>query len=465
MSLPLRAEIYEVMGATPEVRAQDANTTLAVSGNRAAADAGIDVIVRSRAVRVAGQVLAIRNTVTDLVTVRFDGGTRVLGLVALGAASALSPFIAVNAVHAFGDQSATSSGMQVNPTRGRLGAAIATPLTGISAGPAVAAANNQNWTATVALRAFSSLVETFAGSTGVITGAAGYHAEDASIGGATITRLQGMRIEAQTAGVTDNIGIWIEEPTGGATLNDAIHVVAGRSFFGGAVTTSVTLNVNSAIDTGMGFGDPFGLGPGVFLQDAGQEFLAYGPGVAFAVALPAGEQMLFLDNALVAGVVITPDTNNGSTLNVLQAAQAGTPGRSFEVTGAAHTAMTNSEKLDIEFNLSRTVQFTGNAGLALQRAFIITPATYTSDTATKTITTAVTMEITGAPVAGLQVNITTPIAFRVLTGVTSIAGDFAHSGTNLGFYSTAVIAQQAGVAVTAAGVHAACVALGLFTGP
>lgn len=33
----------------------------------------------------------------------------------------------------------------------------------------------------------------------------------------------------------------------------------------------------------------------------------------------------------------------------------------------------------------------------------------------------------------------------------------------IGFYSTAAIAQQAGVAVTAAGIHAACVALGLFT--
>lgn len=32
-------------------------------------------------------------------------------------------------------------------------------------------------------------------------------------------------------------------------------------------------------------------------------------------------------------------------------------------------------------------------------------------------------------------------------------------------YGTAAIAQQTGVAVSAAGIHAACVALGLFTGP
>lgn len=49
------------------------------------------------------------------------------------------------------------------------------------------------------------------------------------------------------------------------------------------------------------------------------------------------------------------------------------------------------------------------------------------------------------------------------TGVWTIAGDLAHTGTNLGFYSTAAIAQQTGVAVTAAAIHAACIALGLFT--
>jgi len=42
-------------------------------------------------------------------------------------------------------------------------------------------------------------------------------------------------------------------------------------------------------------------------------------------------------------------------------------------------------------------------------------------------------------------------------------GALNHDGTTVGFYGTAPIAQQAGVPVTAAGVHAACVALGLFT--
>ncbi|MEE8114714.1 MAG: hypothetical protein V3T23_10205 [Nitrososphaerales archaeon] len=44
-----------------------------------------------------------------------------------------------------------------------------------------------------------------------------------------------------------------------------------------------------------------------------------------------------------------------------------------------------------------------------------------------------------------------------------IDGDLNHDGSNLGFYGTTPIAQQTGVAVSAAGIHAACVALGLFT--
>jgi hypothetical protein len=42
-------------------------------------------------------------------------------------------------------------------------------------------------------------------------------------------------------------------------------------------------------------------------------------------------------------------------------------------------------------------------------------------------------------------------------------GDFDHDGTNLGFYGTAPIAKQTGVAVTAGGIHAALVALGLIS--
>ena len=44
-----------------------------------------------------------------------------------------------------------------------------------------------------------------------------------------------------------------------------------------------------------------------------------------------------------------------------------------------------------------------------------------------------------------------------------IAGDLDHNGTKVGFYATAPIVKQTGVAVTAAGIHAALVNLGLIT--
>ncbi len=44
-----------------------------------------------------------------------------------------------------------------------------------------------------------------------------------------------------------------------------------------------------------------------------------------------------------------------------------------------------------------------------------------------------------------------------------IDGALNHDGSTVGFYGTTPIAQQTGVAVTAGGVHAALVALGLIT--
>ncbi len=42
-------------------------------------------------------------------------------------------------------------------------------------------------------------------------------------------------------------------------------------------------------------------------------------------------------------------------------------------------------------------------------------------------------------------------------------GDFNHTGTKVGFYGTTAITKQTGVAVTAGGIHASLVALGLIT--
>ena len=274
MALPLRAEIYEVTGATPEVRALDANTTLLVTGRRAAADAGVDVVIRSNAVRVAGDVFAIRNTVTDLVTVDFAGDTTfvgaiivddvtnsvspvtgsiqtdgglgvvldsflggnldVAGLSAFGDSAAITVTRIIQVLHDFGEADANVTGVFVQPLVEETTGATAATITGIVANPQISNANSQNWTNAIALRGIQSSIRPGTG-VGVITAATAYYAGDASGGAAVLTRNMGMFVEPMTLGVDDNIGIWIEEPSGGATLNDAIHVVGGRSFFGDVV--------------------------------------------------------------------------------------------------------------------------------------------------------------------------------------------------------------------------------------
>lgn len=50
----------------------------------------------------------------------------------------------------------------------------------------------------------------------------------------------------------------------------------------------------------------------------------------------------------------------------------------------------------------------------------------------------------------------------IAAGAVEIDGALNHDGTTVGFYNTTPIAKQTGVAVSAAGVHAALVALGLI---
>jgi len=90
----------------------------------------------------------------------------------------------------------------------------------------------------------------------------------------------------------------------------------------------------------------------------------------------------------------------------------------FTLTGAAHTSLTAStEASDININLNRTVQFATGA-LTTQRAVRIQAPTY-GFVAASTLTTGVTCDISGAPVAGTNATITNQIALRVAAGVAS----------------------------------------------
>jgi hypothetical protein len=87
----------------------------------------------------------------------------------------------------------------------------------------------------------------------------------------------------------------------------------------------------------------------------------------------------------------------------------------FVVTGGAHTALVaGTEAIDVNFNLSRAVQFDTGA-LALQRAVNITAPTY-GFVAASTLTTAATLYITNCPQTGINATITDAYALMVAAG-------------------------------------------------
>jgi len=93
----------------------------------------------------------------------------------------------------------------------------------------------------------------------------------------------------------------------------------------------------------------------------------------------------------------------------------------FTLTGAAHTTLTAStEASDVDFNFARTVQFATGA-ITTQRAVKISAPTYAFVSAS-TITTASTVSISGAPVAGANATITNAYALNVVTGTANFGG-------------------------------------------
>lgn len=93
------------------------------------------------------------------------------------------------------------------------------------------------------------------------------------------------------------------------------------------------------------------------------------------------------------------------------------------------TLIASTESTDINFNLARTVTFAAGA-LTTQRAFRIQAPTYAFASAS-TITTATTLSISGAPVAGTNATITNAYALNVESGTSNFNGRvFITNGTN-----------------------------------
>lgn len=110
---------------------------------------------------------------------------------------------------------------------------------------------------------------------------------------------------------------------------------------------------------------------------------------------------------------LTRSTNGGVAVATI--AGTGTKDPTLTVTGPAHTALTAStENIGANLNFSATKQFATGA-LTTQREVLVQAPTYSAVGAT-TITTAATLAITGAPIAGSNVTITNPIAARFTAG-------------------------------------------------
>lgn len=83
---------------------------------------------------------------------------------------------------------------------------------------------------------------------------------------------------------------------------------------------------------------------------------------------------------------------------------------------------------------------------------------------TVVLTSALTVGVTGDATVISSGDIATNGSVSALgsSGALNIGGALNHDGTTVGFYGTVPIAKQSGVAVTAGGIHAALVALGLI---
>lgn len=123
------------------------------------------------------------------------------------------------------------------------------------------------------------------------------------------------------------------------------------------------------------------------------------------------------------------------------------------VTGVADTGVTlSTEQSDVYVNLARTVTWATGA-LTTQR-FVRIAAPTIAFAGASTVTTAVTVDISGAPVAGTNATITNAYAFRVASGASLFGGSvgvgsaapasaaFAITSTTQGFLPPRMTATQ-----------------------
>jgi hypothetical protein len=138
---------------------------------------------------------------------------------------------------------------------------------------------------------------------------------------------------------------------------------------------------------------------------------------------------------------------SGYLLHINQPASTSGSPSAFVITGGAHTALaTQTEAMDVLFDIGRTVQFTGG-NFTTQRAISIEAPTYGATSST-TITNAATLHIGGHPVAGTSMTLSNPYALwiesqnnaiRLTNGTTSFQMQVGCSFIN--FFDTSSVSE------------------------
>lgn len=141
----------------------------------------------------------------------------------------------------------------------------------------------------------------------------------------------------------------------------------------------------------------------------------------------ANRTMYVITNRVINFEQSASTTTPHSFINITQLGHTAGAHSVVTVTGGALTGITAStEATDINFNLAQTKTWATGA-LATQRAFRIQAPTY-AFVGASVITTASTLSISGAPVAGLNATITNAFALNIEAGAIGLAGSAGTSG-------------------------------------
>ncbi len=214
-----------------------------------------------------------------------------------------------------------------------------------------------------------------------------------------------------------------------ATVNSDVGTF-GSSTAAGTFTVNAKGLITAASNTTItpAVGSITGLGTGVGTWLATPSWTNFNSAITGTAPYWATSGSTTVTTPTITGTPTWAQSSSSSTntfQTYTQAAHTGGTPTGLLYTGGAHTTLANASTADLNFNLSRTVQFGQNTTLALQTAalFDMSSLLYSSSAATKTITKAIGVQIRGVPAAGTNAAITNayPVAVTDASDVVEVS--------------------------------------------